>query len=70
MNYKKLIAIIFANSLILALLAFIIDLDERVPNIWTNIYEILIITVLIAGFELLLVFSFISIRLLLKKKNI
>jgi hypothetical protein len=47
MKIKKEILIIISISFLLSIFGFILDLNERVQNIWINIYEIGMMTVII-----------------------
>jgi hypothetical protein len=64
MSIKKDIIVIVAISLILSITGFVLDLNERVPDILTNIFEIL----MMAGFILVAISIFyFPIKLLLNK---
>ena len=44
LNYLKTLRNLLIVSFILSMIGFIIDLGERVPNVWVNIFEILMMT--------------------------
>lgn len=44
MKHAKALIVIAITSLALSILGFIIDLGERVQNILTNIFEVLVMT--------------------------
>jgi len=44
MKYLKTIKNLLIVSFILSMIGFIIDLRERVPNVWINIFEIIMMT--------------------------
>jgi hypothetical protein len=44
MNYLKLLRNLLIVSFSISIIGFIIDLGERVPNVWINIFEIIMMT--------------------------
>jgi hypothetical protein len=44
MKYLKIKKNLLIVSFILSMIGFIIDLRERVPNVWINIFEIIMMT--------------------------
>ena len=44
MKYLKTIKNLLIVSFILSMIGFILDLRERVPNVWVNIFEIIMMT--------------------------
>lgn len=44
MNHLNALIKILTISFILAIIGFLIDLGERVPNIWINIFEVFVMT--------------------------
>ena len=44
MNCLKTLRTLSILSFILSMIGFIIDLGERVPNVWVNIFEIIMMT--------------------------
>jgi len=44
LNYLKTLRNLLIVSFILSMIGFIIDLRERVPNVWINIFEIIMMT--------------------------
>jgi hypothetical protein len=64
-NYKDLLLIV-AISVILSITGFILDLNERVPDIRTNIFEI----IMMAGFAFgVIIFFYFPIKFLLSKSR-
>ena len=63
MKYLKTITTIFLISFVITIIGFILDLGERIPNIWVNMFDILIMT----GVIFLIIISFYLFFLLITK---
>lgn len=59
MTERKMIVLIYAISLAISIYGFIIDSDPRVPNVFTNVFEILMMSFVVC--VPLLCISFIAL---------
>jgi hypothetical protein len=68
MKIKKEILIIISISFLLSIFGFILDLNERVQNIWINIYEIVMMTGIIFCALAIIFFSLKFMIILLRRQ--
>lgn len=62
MNHQRNLRIMFITAFALSILGFILDLNERVPDIWVNIMDVVMMT-----FVLFIIIGFLyTIALLIK----
>ena len=60
LNHKRNLLYMVAIAAGLSILGFILDLHERVPNVWVNISEIFIMTLLLFVILILGYFLFVG----------
>jgi len=66
MTYRRDILIIFVLAFIFSLTGFVLDLNERVPDIRVNIFEILMMTGMIFG---AIAFAYFPLKFVATKFN-
>jgi uncharacterized membrane protein YbhN (UPF0104 family) len=69
MKHKRNLLLLLLFSFGLAIFGFILDLGERVQNVWTNIQDISLMAFLIFGFTCLIYLPIWLVYTLLERKK-
>ena len=67
MKYSTILRNLLILSFVLSLLGFIVDLGERTPNVWINLRDIFIMTIIFFGIITSIYITSKSLYSLIKK---